>query len=241
MAANPPSGNASGGGTPCRLWARRILALFLLLAVMDLILFAAAGRLDWPWAWLWTLMYGAFLLAYLLWGTRNAPGLLQERSRVAANVKGWDKAIGAAYTALLLALLVAAGLDAGRFRWTHMPVALHLVGVLGLAFAGGVIGWTILENSYLSRWARIQDDRGQRVVTSGPYQYVRHPMYAALIVFMVSLALELGSGWALVPAGLIGVLYVIRTALEDRMLQAGLPGYREYAGRVRYRLLPGVW
>jgi len=106
---------------------------------------------------------------------------------------------------------------------------------------GLLLFWVTAANSYLSSYARIQQDRGQQVVTTGPYQYVRHPMYAAVIPFIICVALILGSWWALIPGGVIGVLFIIRTALEDRMLQDELPGYKEYAQRVRYRLLPRVW
>ncbi len=127
--------------------------------------------------------------------------------------------------------------SAGR----SVPAVLQVVGVLLLIFSGIVIWWVISVNYYLSRYARIQDDRGQQVVTEGPYRFVRHPMYAMFIPFMLGIGLVLGSWWALVPGGLIGVLYLVRTALEDKMLQEELPGYREYALKVRYRLFPGLW
>jgi len=101
--------------------------------------------------------------------------------------------------------------------------------------------WTLMENAYLSRWARIQQDRGQRVVTTGPYRIIRHPMYAAIILLMICIPLELGSFWALILGVLIGVLFVIRTVLEDRMLIDELDGYIEYSHRVRYRLFPRIW
>ena len=122
-----------------------------------------------------------------------------------------------------------------------MPLLLQVLGGLGLILAGGVIWWTMTVNAYLSRWARIQGDRGQEVVTRGPYRYVRHPMYAAIILLALCVAMELGSWWALIPGTLIDVLFVVRTRLEDRMLHEELPGYREYANRVRYRLVPGIW
>ena len=220
---------------------RRILGMIVAVGVMAGILFGAAGRLDWPAAWLLSLMYLAFLIIVVAWGSRNAPELMEERTRVAENVKSWDKTINAMYAILLLVLLVVAGLDAGRYEWSSMPLALQVLGVLGLILAGGVIWWTMAVNAYLSRWARIQGDRGQGVVTSGPYRYVRHPMYAAIILLVLCVAMELGSWWALIPGTLIGVLYVVRTGLEDRMLHEELPGYREYASRVRYRLVPGIW
>ena len=160
---------------------------------------------------------------------------------MASNVKGWDKLLMALYTTALVALLVVAALDAGRFRWTEMPAALQMLGVIGIVPCGAWLFWVTRTNAFLSRFARIQADRGQQVVTSGPYRYVRHPMYAALLPFILCVALILGSWWALVPGAIIVALFIIRTALEDRMLQAELPGYKEYTQRVRYRLLPGVW
>jgi protein-S-isoprenylcysteine O-methyltransferase Ste14 len=215
-----------------------VLAVFLMLA---LLLFLPAGRLDWPAAWILSALYTIFLLIYAVWGTLKAPEVLKERSRVAENVKAWDKVLMAIYTVLLLATLPLAGLDVGRFRWSAMPLAWQLLGLAGLFLAGGLIFWTILTNAYLGRWVRIQEDRGHQVITGGPYHYVRHPMYVGIIVLFPCMALFLGSWWALVPAGLITILMVIRTALEDRTLQAELPGYAEYTQRTRYRLLPGVW
>jgi protein-S-isoprenylcysteine O-methyltransferase Ste14 len=115
------------------------------------------------------------------------------------------------------------------------------MGVIGLVLAMAVTYWAMASNPFLSTIVRIQDDRGHYVVTSGPYRYVRHPMYAAIFLMWPGIALELGSWWALIPAAVIVIVFVIRTALEDRMLQAELPGYVEYAQHTRYRLLPGVW
>jgi protein-S-isoprenylcysteine O-methyltransferase Ste14 len=224
-----------------RALLKRVVAVFIVILVMDILLFIPAGRLDWPAAWLLSLLYGVFLLVYAVWGTLKAPDLLKERSQVADNVKIWDKVIMVVYTVLLLATLVLAGLDAGRFQWSHTPVAVQVLGLMGVVLAGGLVFWTILTNAYLGRMVRIQQDRGHQVVTGGPYHYVRHPMYVGIILLFPCMALFLGSWWALVPAGLIGVLMVIRTALEDHTLQAELPGYAEYAQRVPYRLLPGLW
>ncbi len=220
---------------------KRILSVFVILAVMDGLLFGAAGRVDWIEPWVLTLLYGAFLLGFAFWATMYAPGLLEERSHVAKNVKSWDKTIGVIYTILLLAMLITAGLDAGRFHWSTMPIGLEIIGAIGLVPVGAWLMWIMSVNAFLSRWARIQDDRGHQVITAGPYQYIRHPMYASTILFVISIPLLLGSWWALIPGISISVLYVIRTALEDRMLHEELSGYREYAARVRYRLVPGVW
>jgi len=224
-----------------RALLKRIVALFVLILVMDLLLFVPAGTLDWPAAWVFSALYTAFLLVYAVWGTLRAPELMKERSQVAENVKIWDKVIIAIYTVLLLATLVVAGLDVGRFQWSRMAVAWQIIALGGMFLAGAIIFWTILTNAYLGRMVRIQEDRGHQVVTGGPYRYVRHPMYVGIILLLPCVALFLGSWWAFIPGSLIAILFVIRTALEDRTLQAELPGYAEYAQRVRYRLLPGVW
>ena len=237
-------GSLSGCGAQPAIWRallKRVVAVFVVILVMALLLFVPAGRLDWPAAWILSLLYGVFLLAYAVWGTLKAPDLLKERSQVAENVKSWDKVIMAVYTVLLLATLVLAGLDVGRAERSQMPVAWQVLGLVGMVLAGGLIFWTILTNAYLGRRVRIQEDRGHQVVTGGPYRYVRHPMYLGIILLFPGMALFLGSWWALVPAILIAVLMVVRTALEDRALRAELAGYAEYARQTRYRLLPGVW
>jgi protein-S-isoprenylcysteine O-methyltransferase Ste14 len=220
---------------------RLLVRLIIVTVLFALPLFLAAGRLDWPAAWTFMITFFLFLLAYGLWGMRSDPEQLRERGHVAENVKPWDKAIMGIYTVLLVVLLVVAGLDAGRFGWSSLPLLIRILGWIGLIVPAGLISWTIRENTYLGRMARIQDDRGQQVVSTGPYRYVRHPMYIGIIVLFIGLPLALGSGWGLAPGGLIGIVFIVRTALEDHMLRQELPGYEEYAGRVRYRLLPGVW
>jgi len=205
------------------------------------LLFIPAGRLDWWDAWLFVLVYLVFIVIFLLRGMRKDPDQIIERSQTGKNVKSWDKIILGIYTFLLLVMLIVAGLDAGRFGWALVSPALKIFGWLGLILAGGLIWWTASVNTFLSRQVRIQEERGHYVVTSGPYRYVRHPMYDGVILFVICIPLILGSAWALVPAGLIAVLFVIRTALEDKTLREELSGYREYTERVRYRLLPGIW
>ena len=122
-----------------------------------------------------------------------------------------------------------------------MPLPAKLLAWLGLALAGALIFWALATNTYLSRMAHIQDDRGQVVVTAGPYRFVRHPMYLGVILLFLSMPVALGSWWALLLGAVIGLIFLLRTAKEDRMLRDELPGYPEYAGRVRYRLVPGIW
>ena len=140
-----------------------------------------------------------------------------------------------------LGVPIVAGLDQ-RFGWSSQMVPLiHLAGLTLFALGQGLFSWAMVSNKYFSTLVRIQLDRGHTVATSGPYRYVRHPGYTGYTVSSLGMALALGSLWAMIPAGLLACLLVVRTALEDRTLQDELSGYRDYAQRVRYRLLPGVW
>jgi protein-S-isoprenylcysteine O-methyltransferase Ste14 len=231
----------NGSTVSPKLWAKRISQSIAGIVVLNGALLLIAGRVDWLGAWVLSFLYFVFILVFIVWTLRNDPELMEERMKHAENVKAWDKIIMTIYTVMLVVMLVVAALDAGRFRWSTMPLALQTIGAIGMLPLGGWILWVTATNSYLSRFARIQEDRGQQVVTAGPYRYVRHPMYAAIIPFILCVVFILGSWWALVPGAIIAILFIIRTALEDRMLQQELPGYTEYAQKVRYRLLPGVW
>ena len=218
----------------------RIIQVFVSVLLMGLVLFLSAGRLDWPAAWIFLGFYVLVILTLGVWAMRKHPEVVNERGKM-QNIKSWDKTLMIIYTVMLFVLFAVAGLDAGRFGWSAMPIALQVVGFVALAFAMVVTYWAMAINPFLSTIVRIQDDRGHYVVTSGPYRYVRHPMYAMMFLMWPGIALELGSWWALLPAAVIVIVFVIRTALEDRTLQAELPGYAEYAQRTRYRLVPGVW
>ena len=210
---------------PARTLGRAIARVLLVLGVLAALLFVPAGRWDWPQAWALIVGFGAFLLLYAVWGIYGDPDQLTERSQVAENVKGWDKVILAVYSALLPTLFIVAGLDAGRFRWSTVPLVLRAVAWAGITLASGLILWTATANTYLSRQARIQDDRGQAVVTSGPYRHVRHPMYLGVLIIFLLVGLTLGSWLALGPGLAIDALFIVRTAKEDRMLREELAGY----------------
>ncbi len=220
---------------------RVIFGTLLIAGVLTLLLFIPAGRWDWPEAWIFISAYGAFLLFYGIRGLFRDPEQLKERRHPGAGVKSWDKIILPLYSVFLLILFPVCALDAGRFRWSEVPVALKVLGWFGMALAGLLILQVMAANTFASRMARIQEDRSQAVVQDGPYRFVRHPMYLGIIVFFLCIPPALGSWWGLAPAGTIGLLYVIRTALEDRMLASELSGYAEYAQRTRYRLFPRIW
>jgi protein-S-isoprenylcysteine O-methyltransferase Ste14 len=219
---------------------RRIVQVLVSIFLIGVLLFLSAGRLDWLWGWLFLAAFFLLMLASVFVMSKS-PDLINERGRRAENIKGWDKALMGVYSLLLFATPVVAGLDVVRYELSAMPLALHVVGVV-LAIPAMIMPlWAMSANAYLSTMVRIQDDRGQQVVATGPYRYVRHPMYVGTIFFGLCIPLYLGSWWAFVPCGLIIVIFIVRTALEDRTLQEELPGYAEYAQQTRYRLLPGVW
>ncbi len=219
----------------------RLIQVFGSMVVMGVVLFLAAGRLDWTAAWMYLVLNVLIVATIGLYVARRNPDLINERGRIGQSAENWDKVLMSFYTLMLFVLLVVAGLDAVRFGWTTMHVAVQAIGVVGLFLSMGITYWAMLSNPFLSTVVRIQDDRGHQVAATGPYRLVRHPMYVGVILLWLSTALILGSWWALVPALIIAVIFIARTALEDRMLQAELPGYAEYAQRVRYRLLPGAW
>jgi protein-S-isoprenylcysteine O-methyltransferase Ste14 len=180
---------------------------------------------------------------WVLWLRRRDPALLKERMTggTRPDVKAWDRAIIRAYTALLTIMLLVAPLDAVRFRWSHVSWIVRGLALFGMFAAWGLVIWAFRVNAFLAEMVRIQNERGHTVCTTGPYRIVRHPMYVSVILTILCVPVLLGSLYALIPAGLIVALFVLRTALEDRTLQAELPGYADYARTVRWKLVPGIW
>lgn len=221
--------------------AARALQTSAIFAVMGGVLFLSAGRLDWREAWVFLGIYFALSLGASLAMLRYDPGLSQERTRPGKNVKWWDQVLVGVNLLLTLSLFAVIGLDAGRFGWSKVPSWARILALLGFVPAFGLPVWASLVNTYMSSRVRIQEERGHQVVSSGPYAFVRHPMYAGMILYDICLPILLGSWWGLVVGGLMIVLVVIRTSLEDRTLQKELAGYAEFAARVPYRLAPGVW
>jgi protein-S-isoprenylcysteine O-methyltransferase Ste14 len=222
---------------------RRIaLQLITGVGVLGAALFGTAGTLKWVEGWAYLLLQTLFSLLAAFWLKRNNPDLLRERMTFLKKTgKSWDKVIVLAMSVTFIPYLVLAGLDGGRYHWSHVPPAAQLAGFAGIVLAFILFFQVMRVNTYLSRIVEIQKERGHRVVTTGPYRYVRHPMYASATVLFLCIPLALGSLWALVPGGFLVVLIVVRTYLEDRTLHRELAGYDAYAQRVRYRLIPGIW
>ena len=205
------------------------------------LIFVPAGTLCWPEAWLFLFFYFVVVLAVLIWWKKNSPGLLKERMSTKKDAKEWDKKIIIAYSFLLIIILAVPGLDAVRYGWSKVPLIAKVLGFIGYIPASGLALWAMKENAYLSDVVRIQKDRGHTVCTTGPYKYIRHPMYAGVILIFLCFPLSLGSLYSFIPAALIIGLFVLRTLLEDETLKEELSGYKEYVQKVRFRLLPGVW
>ena len=210
--------------------------------IMVAILLLSSGRPDWLMGWLLVGVYVAWDTVVALTLIPRSPGLIAERAGIQEGSKAWDIVLASLASSLTpMATWVVAGLDV-RFGWTRqisLVVQIAALAVVVLGFA--LVTWAMASNEFFSTIVRIQKDRGHTVATNGPYQYVRHPGYVGAMMFQLAMPIMLGSLWALIPAGLSALLYVIRTALEDLTLQEELGGYREYAEQVRYRLLPGVW
>jgi protein-S-isoprenylcysteine O-methyltransferase Ste14 len=221
--------------------ARRAVQVFAVTGVQAAILFLAAGRLDWPWGWVFIGLYLAGMATNAVVVMRHNPQVVAQRAR-AEGMKNWDKIVGGTFGLLyFFALPLVAGLDA-RFGWTgSFALAVHLTGILGFVLGFALIIWSMAANAHFTTVVRVQADRGHAVCDAGPYRYVRHPGYVGALLHSLAAPLILGSLWALIPGGLAALFMVLRTALEDRTLHAELPGYAEYACRTPYRLLPGVW
>ncbi len=227
---------------PPSYWIRLTIVYLLI----PLILFVSGGDIGWWQAWIFSIMIVAVGILGRMWGERRHPGLLAERLHAgfekASDVKPWDKVLSPLMSVSISFLLViVAGLD-HRFGWTSaFPIWLNILGFVLIGFGYTFAVWAMAENRFFSSMVRIQTERGHVVCDTGPYQIVRHPGYAGNILPLPGIVTALSSAWTIIPAMLALILVVIRTTLEDRTLQQELPGYRDYARRVSYRLFPGVY
>ena len=204
---------------------RRVVQLLVFVALLGGALFGLAGRVDWPQAWAFVTTLLMYMVVMSVWGIRNDPALLNERGRaVSRPTSRSERSVVRAVGALQVALFVVAGLDAGRNGWSTVPLAAQAVGWLLLAVAIWMVSWAMTTNTYVSVEVRIQAERGHRVITTGPYAYVRHPMYVGAILGGAAIPLVLGSWWAFFPGLALATLFAFRTAYEDRVLNDDLPG-----------------
>jgi protein-S-isoprenylcysteine O-methyltransferase Ste14 len=210
-------------------------ALFLIGAAVAL--FASAGTFAIASFWIYLAIWAAVFVASL---AMLDPGLLQERMRPGGQPQPLALKL---FTIALFAHFIVAGLDRGRLHFGEgVPEWLQALGLAVLAAAYVLVLWAMRVNRFFSSVVRIQSDRGQFVVTTGPYAFIRHPGYVAGFLFVLASGIALGSWLAAALLIVTSLPFLLHRAItEDRVLLAELPGYREYAGRVRWRLIPGVW
>ena len=227
-----------------RLGPRLLIRLILLASFGPVLLFIASGDSGWTMGWI----FAAFMFSYTLWSRlsllKRNPGLISERIGALQkdNVEPWDRIIVPLVALFLPTLtILLAGFDR-RFGWSaEFPLWFQAGSYLPMILGGLIAQWAVLENAFFSAVVRIQEDRGQKVVTTGPYRIVRHPGYAGGLLFNLFIPVALGSLWAFLPVLTQTGLTILRTSLEDRTLLRKLAGYREYAEKTRSLLVPGIW
>jgi protein-S-isoprenylcysteine O-methyltransferase Ste14 len=214
----------------------------LLILVSFAVLFAAAGTVNWINGWVYFVL--ACISQIISWAVlaKVNPDVVNARSSVAKeNTKLFDRVWLALYPLLSFANLFVIGFDAVRFHWSYMPIWLSALGIVLFIPAMVMATWAMAVNKFFEWTVRIQDDRGHYVCKEGPYSLIRHPGYASLITSVMVGPLIMGSYWGLVLSAVLSLVIIVRTALEDRTLRKELPGYREYAQKVKYRLIPFIW
>jgi len=221
-------------------WIRLIITYLLI----PLILLVCGWDLGWWQAWVYSLLIVVAGVGGRILAERRHPGLTAERQNTKSvrEAKAWDKVLAPLMAiSISFPLVIVAGLD-HRYKWSPaFPLWLNIIGftLIAVGYAFGV--WAFVENRFFSSVVRIQTERGHVVCDTGPYRIVRHPGYAGNILPLFGIVLALGSVWTVIPAVVALIIAILRTSLEDRTLQEELPGYQEYAHRVRYRLFPGIY
>lgn len=219
-------------------WLHVVLGCTALFGGIGGMLFGAAGRWDLPFFWAYI---GIIALVILAAFTVVDEDLMKERRNPGPG--GQDLTLRRNAILVMSAHMVLAGLDVGRFHWSDtMPRWLQVAGLLSILAAMSLSAWASRTNRFFSSVARIQRDRGHHLITGGPYRFVRHPGYAAAITWFIVSGVALGSWISIAPAAIGGIfLFLRRLRIEEALLFAELEGYREYAQRVPYRLVPGIW
>lgn len=243
MPATKGDEGASGAraqAVPGRVWLR----VAVVYAFIPLLLLVCGGDPGWWQAWVYAVLILAAGIGGRVWAEQRHPGLTAERQdpEVLGQAKPWDKVLAPLMAvSITFPVVIVAGLD-HRYDWTGpSPLWLSLLGLVLIALGYGLSAWALAENRFFHSVVRIRADQGHVVCDSGPYRFVRHPGYAGSLVSLAGTILALNSVWTLIPVGAALIVTLARTALEDQALHDELPGYRDYARRVRFRLLPGVF
>lgn len=220
---------------------RLVLRLACLPVFIAIFMFLPAGTWTWLKGWLFILVLLVVISVVFVVLQHVNPEVIAARSRFHKGTKSWDKILLCLYFPAMAAVLLVAALDDGRFHWFPVPWWVCIVGYALLLAGIGIVTWAEAVNKFFEVTVRIQKDRGHEVIETGPYTIVRHPGYAGGILHAVGIALALGSLWALIPACIASMVLIVRTQWEDQTLHEELSGYKDYAMRVGYKLIPGVW
>jgi protein-S-isoprenylcysteine O-methyltransferase Ste14 len=228
--------------TPNAAFVKMLAGLLAGTVLTAVLLFGAAGRLDWPLGWLFVAFWFLLKLVFIILLRWHDPDLMVERATRHKNTQRYDRLIVPVYFVFAFGTIFVAGLDGGRFRWSgDLPVVVIVIAYIIYLLGNFLASWAVSANAFFSSESRLQTDRDQTVTRRGPYRYVRHPAYLAAILLWPVTGPMLESWWAVIPGLLAALMMLIRTVCEDRMLQKELPGYTEYAQTVRYRLFPKIW
>ena len=220
---------------------KSFIRVTIFIIVLAVIFFLIAGTINWPMAWVYLVTYYLLItMASLVVPVEKE--LVEERTGIKEDAKNWDKVLASFLSFMIpVGLLLIAAVNK-RFGTPLQMDRLTQIIALFIELAGyGLAIWAGAVNRFYSRYVRIQKERNHTVVKSGPYQFIRHPGYSGIMLFGIATGLVLDSIWTVAAGVLVLILTIIRTALEDRVLQKELPGYAEYAQKTRYRLVPGVW
>lgn len=217
-----------------------VIRFILMYIILALALFIPAGTILWLQGGIYIIMMIVFSTSFIIYLKKKDPELLKARAKT-KTTESWDKKIGIIAGVFFLAMYILPGFDAVRFHWSSVPLLINMIGFAGMILA--VIFFLLVsrENTYLSRVVEIQDERGHKVITTGPYKIVRHPMYLAVIVLYICHCLALGSLYSLIPCTGLIITIIFRIYYEDKKLHEELEGYKEYAEKTRFKLIPGIW
>lgn len=226
---------------PMKLWIRFVFRMIF----FAIALLWPAGTWYWWEAWVLFVLWGIYGLVMMVYLLRYDTELLAERMKfvpIDKEQKLWDKVIMLVFFVAGISLYIVPGFDVVRYAWSEvLPLWMRVLAMLIHVPCFILLGWVMRENTYLAQVVKIDEARGHQVITTGPYAFIRHPMYVIVIILLFAMPIALGSRYALILSVFLSLLLILRTYFEDRTLHAELEGYPEYAKQTRYRLIPGIW